>query len=226
MGVNRAGFGIVDDEVVRAAAVQEVIRRHFRCTCEYALGFATKETVQRAELVMRDLGVAPEDRPVVVPARRAAAEAEASGSGAGKGHAGIFCGAALQLADGSLVTGKNSPLFHAASSLLLNAVKRLAQIPEHMPLLSPNILESIGRLKRQMGKQSVSLDLEETLIALAISATTNPTAQLAVDALGALKGCEVHMTHMPTPGDEAGLRRLGLNLTSDPQFATARLFVG
>jgi len=222
MGVNRAAAGIVDDGVVRAAAVQEVIRRQFRYACEYALGLVSKETVQRAELLMRDLGARPEDRRVVEPARQTAARAEA----AGKGHQGVSCGAAMVLRDGHLVTGRNSPVMHAASSLLLNAVKHLAGIPEAIPLLAPSILESIARLKSHLGQRSASLDLEETLTALAISATTNPAAQLGIDKLTDLRGCEAHMTHIPTPGDEAGLRRLGVNLTSDPSFSSKSLFVG
>lgn len=222
MGVNRASVGIVDDAAVRRAAVQEVIRRYFRYTCEYAVGFASRDTVQRAELVMRELGAAPEQRPVVGPAREAAIEAER----AGKGHQGIHCGAALLLGDGRVVTGKNSLLFHASSSLILNAVKLLSEIPDRIPLLTSSIIDSVAQLKGRVGEKAASLDLEETLIALAISATTNPAAQLAVERLGELKGCEVHMTHMPTPGDEAGLRRLGLNLTSDPNFASKSLFLG
>jgi uncharacterized protein (UPF0371 family) len=221
MGVNRAASGIVDDEVVRAAAVQELIRRFFRYSCEYAMGLSPKETVQRAELLMRDLGASPEDRSVVGPAREAALEADR----AGKGHEGICCGAALALMDGRVATGKNSPLMHAASSLLLNALKILAEIPDRIPLLAPSILESITLLKNHVGKGSASLDLEETLIALAISATTNPAAQLAVEKLPELQGCEMHLTHMPTRGDEAGLGRLGLNLTSDPSFASKCLFM-
>ncbi|HXK58288.1 MAG TPA: DUF1846 family protein, partial [Acidobacteriota bacterium] len=121
MGVNRAGFGIVDDEAVRMAASQEVIRRYFRYNCEYAVGLAQKETVQRAELLMKELNVGPEDRPVVLPARQTAVEGERKG----KGNEGIYCGAALALADGRVVVGKNSPLMHASSALLLNALKTL-----------------------------------------------------------------------------------------------------
>jgi uncharacterized protein (UPF0371 family) len=222
MGVNRAGLGIIDDAVVRRAAVQEIIRRYFRYSCEYALGLANGETVQRVELLMRDLGVRPEDRAVVAPARAAALDGKRSG----KGHGGIFCGAALELPDGCIVSGNNSPEWHAASSLLLNTLKTLANIPDHIPLIAPGILESIANLKIRIGKKSASLDLEETLIAMAISATTNPAAQLAVEKIGEVKSCEVHLTHMPTPGDEAGLGRLGVNLTSDPNFASQRLYVG
>ncbi|TRZ88565.1 DUF1846 domain-containing protein [bacterium] len=223
MGCNAAGFGIVDDEICREAAKQELIRRYFRYYCEYIVGFADKETVQRAELLMKELGLKPEDRRVVAPAREAAREAMEKG----KGNKGIFVGAAIELKDGSLVTGKNSPLMHASSSLVLNAVKRLADIPDRIPLLSPGIIDSVARLKEDvMGAKSVSLDLSEVLICLSINASTNPTVQMAMEKLKDLHGCEVHMTHMPTAGDEAGLRRFGINLTSDPEFASKSLFMG
>ncbi len=221
MGVNRAGFGITDDQAVREAAIQEIIRRYFRYACEYVIGFADKETVQRVELLLKELEVKPEDRIVVKPARQAAIEAEKNG----KGNEGICCGAAIELRGGTIITGKNSPLMHAASAMILNAVKHLANIPDSIHLLPPNIMESISHFKKDVLKgKRVSLDLEETLIALSISATVNPAAQIAVEKLKELSGCEVHMTHIPTPGDEAGLRKLGVNLTSDPEFATKYLF--
>ncbi|UCG35780.1 MAG: DUF1846 domain-containing protein [Candidatus Omnitrophota bacterium] len=223
MGVNRAGFGIVDDKRVQLAAKQEVIRRYFRYQCEYMMGFVDKETVQRAELIMEELGVKPADRTTVEQARQAASEAQEKG----KGNNGIFCGAAIELKNGTIITGKNSTLMHATSSLILNAIKQLADIPDKIHLLSPNIIDSIGVLKKDtLSSKSVSLDLEETLIALSISAATNPSAQLAMQGLKELSGCEVHITHIPTPGDEAGLRSLGVNLTSDPQFSSHSLFVG
>ena len=222
MGVNRAGFAITDDELVRDAAKQEIIRRYFRYACEYAMGLIDKETVQRSQLLMEELDIGPQDRAVVEQARQAAAEAEASN----KGHDGVYCGAAIELRDGAVVTGKNSALMHSASSLGLNAVKTLARIPDELHLLSPNILESISRLKNEiMNAKNVSLDLDEMLIALSISATTNPSAGLAMAKLKELRGCEVHVTHIPTPGDEAGLRELGVNLTSEPNFAGKDLFV-
>jgi len=221
MGVNRAGFGIINDEVVREAAKQEIIRRYFRYNCEYVMGFADKETVQRVELLMKNLDIKQENRIVVEPARRAALEAEKSK----KGNEGVFCGAAIELKDGSILTGKNSTLMHATSSLVLNAIKQLAEIPDKIHLLAPNVLKSIGNLKENiLSAKTVSLDLEETLIALSMSAATNPTAQLAMEKLKKLRGCEVHTTHIPTPGDEAGLRRLGVNLTSDPNFSSKNLF--
>jgi uncharacterized protein (UPF0371 family) len=222
MGVNRAGFGIVDDEAVKEAARQEIIRRYFRYDCEYAMGLVEKETTQRVELIMEELGLKPGDRPVVDAARKAAAEAQQKG----KGNEGFFCGAAVELKDGSIVIGKNFSLMHASSSLILNAIKKLAEIPDKIHLLSPNIVGSIGNLKKNvLNAKAVSLDLGETLIALSISAATNPTAQLAMEKLKELEGCEVHLTHIPTPGDDAGLRRLGVNITSDPNFSTNSLFV-
>jgi uncharacterized protein (UPF0371 family) len=222
MGVNRASFGIIDDAAVREAAKQEIIRRYFRYSCEYILGLVEKEAVERVESLMKELDIKPESRRVVLPAQKAAKDAEKSK----KGNEGIFCGAAIELNNGKIVTGKNFPLMHATSSLILNAIKVLSGIPDKVHLLSPSIIESIGNLKKDIsGQKTVSLDLEEALIALSISATTNPTAKMCMDRLKELSGCEVHMTHIPTPGDEAGLRRLGINLTTEPNFSTNSLFV-
>ncbi|MBP1767574.1 MAG: ATP-dependent Zn protease [Candidatus Aminicenantes bacterium] len=222
MGVNCAGLAVTDDALLQDAAKQELIRRFFRYRCEYALGLVNKETVQRAELLMKELGVAAENRRVVGPARVAAEEARETG----KGNNGIFCGAAIELPDGSIVTGKNSTLLHAASSLVLNAIKKMAEVPDRIHLLSPAIIESIRNLKQNiLGAKAVSLDVEEVLICLSINASTNPTAQIALEKLTEIRGCEAHLTHIPTPGDEMGLRRLGVNLTSDPSFSSKNLFV-
>jgi uncharacterized protein (UPF0371 family) len=220
MGVNKAGFGIIDDGVVQAAAKQEVIRRYFRSACEYAMGFCNQETVRREELLMEELGIHPVDRSTVLPARAAAKEAVSTG----KGNEGIFVGAALELPDGGIVTGKNSALMHAASATVLNAIKALAGIPDRMHLLAPNVIDAVGTFKKEtFAAKTVSLSLDEALTALAISATTNPIAQEAVAKLKELRCCEMHLTHLPTPGDEAGLRRLGVNLTSEPNFASKNL---
>jgi uncharacterized protein (UPF0371 family) len=223
MGVNRAGFAIVDDAAAAEAAKQELIRRYFRYACEVAMGLADEDAVHRVEALLEEFDIRPADRAVVPPARQAA---EAAADELDKGNQGIFCGAALALPDGTVVVGRNSPLMHAASSLVLNAVKRLAEIPPRLKLLSPNIIESIASLKKDiLNRKTISLDLEETLIALSISSTTSPVARLAMEQCTQLAGCEMHMTHIPTPGDEKGLRRLGVNLTCDPRFATNKLFV-
>jgi len=173
-------------------------------------------------MLMNELDIRPENRRVIEPARRAAVE----GQKAKKGNLDVFCGAALELRNGSVVTGKNSSLMHAASSLVLNAIKQLSGIPDEIHLLAPNIMQSINGFKTGVyGSPSVSLDLEETLIALPISPATNPAAHAALEKLKELRGCEVHMTHIPTPGDEIGLRKLGVNLTTDPNFASKALFV-
>jgi uncharacterized protein (UPF0371 family) len=186
------------------------------------MGLTDKETVQRVELLIKDFNLELEYRQVVEPARTAAIKCRESG----KGNEGIFCGAAIDLGNGTIVTGNNSPQFHAASSLILHAIKYLAEIPDKIKLLPPNIVESVRNLKTKvLNEKTLSLDLLETLIALSISATANPAAQLAMEKLEKLQGCEVHMTHIPTPGDEAGLRRLGVNLTSDPNFSTKDLFI-
>ncbi len=222
MGVNRAGFGIIDDKIVREAAKQELIRRFFRYNTEYIMGIEKRETVERIRLLMKELGVKVKNRKVVAASRKSASEAEESG----KGNDGIFCGAALDLSDGRIITGKNSKLMHAASSLILNSVKILANIPDEILLLSPQVINQISKLKKGiLNEESESLDLEETLIALSISVTTSHTAELAMNKLDQLKGCEMHMTHIPTPGDEVGLKRLGVNITTDGRFSSRNLFI-
>ena len=222
MGVNRAGAGIVDDKVVQEAAYQEVIRRYFRSAVEYAMGLTGKSTLDRSLDIMNRIGAKESDRKVVAAARNAAAEAEEKK----KGYGGIFSGAAIELHDGTIITGKSSPLFHSSSSMILNATKHLAGLPDSMLLLPESIIDSVTHLKKDIlnGKQ-VSLDVEETLIALAISATSNPAAKMALDKLTELYGCEMHSTHIPTPGDEAGCRKLKVNLTCDPVFSSKRLFI-
>ncbi len=222
MGVNRAGYGIVDDGVCRRAAAQEIIRRYFIYACEYAMGLVEKDTVERIELLLDNLTLKVEDRSVVQPAHNAARAAQA----AGKGNDGVYCGAAIALKDGRIVTGKNSPLLHAAASLVLNAVKVLADLPDRLHLLPPDVTRSLNHFKKDVLKgKMVSLDVEETLIALSISATMNPAAATAIEKLKELAECEVHLTHMPTPGDAAGLRKLGVRLTSDPEFPSKYLYL-
>ena len=226
MGVNRAGFAIIDDEVTKKAAKMEIIRRYFRYRCEYAMGFTDKETVQRVELFLKDFNLVPEERSVVTPAREAAGAAPVEARDYERGNEGIFCGAALELKDGTIITGSNSSLMHAATSMVLHAIKHLAEIPDKIKLLPPHITDSVKKLKTEiLDEKSLSLDLEEALIAVSISATNNPAAQLAIEKLRELRDCEAHMTHIPTPGDETGLRRLGINLTTDPNFSTNDLFI-
>ena len=223
MGVNRAGFAIIDDGAAKEAGKREIVRRYFRYACDEVLGLEDGDAVRRIEALMEEFELKPEDRSVVLPSRDAASRAEDK---ADKGHRGVFSGAAVELPSGEIATGHNSPLMHASSALVINAVKMLAGIPDHLHLISPTVVESIGMLRKDLlGRGSISLNLEETLIALSINSTTNPSAHQAMLQLPKLSGCELHLTHLPTPGDERGLRRLGVNLTCDPCFASNKLFV-
>lgn len=221
MGVNRCGFGIVDDAVVREASCQEIIRRYFRTATEYALGATERATLDRIELLMRDLKLSPEDRSVVIHARNAAEE----GRKKGKGFKGIFTGAAIELKDGTIIKGKNSEKMHAASAAVLNAIKKLAGIPDRLHLLPPALIRQIVHLKSDILEENEhSLNLDELLVALSLSAATNPAAEEAMAHLPELRDCEMHLTHIVAPGDEAALRRIGLRPTSDPAFRTTTLF--
>jgi uncharacterized protein (UPF0371 family) len=212
MGVNRAGFGIIDDECAKAAAKQEIIRRFFRHNLEFAIGIGTKEEFERARSIMEKAGVKPEDRPVVLPARKTQEECRTKG----KGNKGYFCGAAIELMDGRIITGKNSTLMHAASSAIINAIKYLAGIDDAIHILKPEVMNDLSRLKKEiLSLSSESLNLDEILVALSISAHTDINARNALAKLKDLRGCELHSTHLPTPGDEAGLRKLGINFTTD-----------
>ncbi len=223
MGVNRASSGIVNDKIITEASHQEVIRRYFRCAVEYAMGLTDKDTLNRIIKIMDKTGADVNDRKVVLPARKAAQNAEQSG----KGNAGVFCGAAMELPDGTIITGKNSPLMHASSSLILNATKHLAGLPDNMYLVPQNIIDSVTHVKNNiLNGKMVSLDVDETLIVLGISALSNPAAQMALENLKLLRDCEVHLTHIPTPGDEAGWRKLKVNLTCDPEYSSKSLFIG
>ena len=224
MGVNRVGFAISDDEVVSAASCQEIIRRYFRALCDYAVGREEKCVSQRIKLLMDELNINELDRNVVLPARTAAEEAAASPEHYGSEN--IFCGAALELHDGTIITGKNSPLLHAASSCVINAIKHLAGLPKDLHLLSREVIESVGKLKHDVFKdKQISLALSETLTALSVSTPSNPAAALTMSQLSQLAGCEMHISHMPAQGDETGLRKLGIHLTSEPVFTSRNLFM-
>jgi uncharacterized protein (UPF0371 family) len=222
MGVNRAGAGIVDDAVVREASAQEVIRRYFRHQWEACRGVCEAPVVRRAEMLMARLGVTPGDRPVVPAARRAGAEAEQARGG----KDGLYCGAALQLTEGTIITGKNSPLFHSASAALINALKHLAGIPDPIHLLPEGVIHSLTDLKSNyLGSRTPSLNVQEVLIALGISAAGNPAAKAVVEKLPQLRGTQMHLTHEPGLGDENGLRRLGIAMTTDGKATSHGYFL-
>jgi uncharacterized protein (UPF0371 family) len=221
MGVNMAKEGIIDDEVVREASRQEIVRRYFRYNREFVEGDTTHDTLDRMDKIMEKVAVKPLDRSVVLPARGAAEDARRR-RGEGKGYRGVFCGAAIELLDdqgaATMISGKNSPLLHAESAALLNSMKLIAGIPDDVNVISRTVIESMIRLKRTMGMSGTSLDVKEVLDALAASAVSDVNARRCIDALDKLRGCEMHTTHLMDEGDEAPLNQLGLNVTTDAQL--------
>ncbi|EFS22227.1 hypothetical protein FSBG_01724 [Fusobacterium gonidiaformans 3-1-5R] len=213
MGVNRVGFGIIDDAVVQEASKQEIIRRYFNAGCEYKKGYIDYPIFQRAELIMRNLNLTEEDRKCVAAARNKAKTS------------GILSAVALELQDGSIITGRQSELMDATSAAILNAVKHLADFDDKLLLLSPVILEPILTLKEKtLNHKNVPLDCEEILIALSISAATNPMAASALSKLQELKGVQAHCTHILAKKDEQTLKKLGIDITCDQVFPTENLY--
>lgn len=212
MGVNMAGKCIVDDEAVCAAARQEIVRRYYTALCDRRVGAAGDELVNKLELLMQQAHVDPSIRPVVAAAAQVAEE---TGNPAG----------AIELPSGEVVTGKTTDLMGASSATLLNALKRLAGIDHQHHLISREAIEPIQAVKvNHLGSVNPRLHSDETLIALAISATTNPLAKRALDQLSALRGCEAHSTVILSPVDSGTYSRLGLRLTCEPQYETNKLY--
>ena len=212
MGVNMIGCCITDDEVCCEAAKQEIIRRYFASACAVHQGLSEPNETRRIELVMSRLGIGPADRPVVDAALK---RAEETGGPA----------VAIQLPDGSLITGKNSSLLGAASACLLNALKKLAGIDKKMLLIPPGIIEPIQHLKiEHMGNHNPRLHMDELLIALSICAVTNPIAGYAIDQIEFLRGCDAHSTVILSHVDEELFRKLGINITSEPHYQVKKLF--
>ncbi len=212
MGVNMAGNCIVDDEVCSRAARQEIIRRYYTAMCEQRQGAGTKEEAYKLELLMNQAGVAPADRPVISDAL---SRAEDTGLPA----------AAIELPGGKIVTGKTSSLLGAASAMLLNALKALGGIQKDIHLISPIVIEPIQNLKlKHLGNRNPRLHTDEILVALSICAATNPTAELALRQLPKLRGCDAHSSVILSHIDETTLRKLGINLTCEPQYQTKKLY--
>ena len=218
MGVNRIGFGIVDDAVVREASCQEIIRRYFKTACEYKKGYVDKETFERVSLLMDELGLKVSDRKTVLPARK---KAEALiDAGAESAHV-----VALELGDGTIITGKRSELMTASAACILNAVKYLSKISDDIHLISPVVIEPIITLKTQVleGKNG-TLTAEEILNALCVCCATNPIAKLAVDNLHGLRDCQAHSTAMLSQVEEQLFRKLGVDITSDAEYQSSHLY--
>ena len=206
MGVNMAGNCITDDEAVRQASRQEIVRRYYAALCEQKQGKATDEQLMKLEILMKKAGVTTADRKVVAPALK---RAEETGKPA----------VAMELPDGTMITGKTSKLLGASAALLLNALKKLAGVAKEIHLISPTVIDPIQHLKvDHLGNRNPRLHTDEVLLALSICAATNPTAEKAMEQLDKLRGCDVHSTVMLSPVDEKVFKRLGVNLTCEPKY--------
>lgn len=219
MGVNRVGFGIVDDEIVKEASEQEIIRRYFKTGCEYKKGYVDYDVFKRSKLIMETLGLKEDDRKVVTIAREKLEKIK-------NGQKDILNSVvALELPNGTFITGKTSTLMDASSAAILNAIKYLAGINDDILLISPVILEPILNLKNKILKtKTTALNCEEILMALSICAATNPIAQVALDKLTLLNGTQAHCTNILRKRDEQTLRKLGIDLTCDQVFPTENLY--
>ena len=212
MGVNMAGYGIVDDEVTRKASCQEIVRRYYNTLCQKRQGNADDEQILKLELLMKQAETSTADRPVVSAATTKAA---LTGEPA----------AAIQLPDGRIITGRTSELLGASSAMLLNALKTLAGIPDEVQLISPTIIEPIQELKiNHLRNRNPRMHTDELLIALSICAVSDEHARQAMEQLKNLHGSEVHSSVILSQVDRNVFRKLGVNLTCEPEYQTQGLY--
>jgi uncharacterized protein (UPF0371 family) len=212
MGVNMAGYCIVDDDACRAAANQEIIRRYYSAMCDRRKGEGSDTAVNKIKLLMEKSGISIGYRPVVAAAN---IRAEETGNPA----------AAMELPDGTIMTGKTSTLLGASSALILNVLKYFAGIDDSVKLISPQVIEPIMDLKvRYLGNHNPLLHIDEILIALSIEALTNPAAKDAYAQLPRLAGTEVHSSVILSQVDVGVFKKLGVNLTCEPKYQSKKLF--
>ena len=212
MGVNMAGNCIIDNDAVCDASKMEIVRRYYDALCKQKKGLANADEVFKAELIMNQAGIDTSYREVVARSLKKAAETKAPAT-------------AIQLPDGSIVTGKTSSLLGASAAAILNALKKLGGINDDFLLLPPVVVEPVQALKTQvLGNHNPRLHADEILIALAISATTNPMAALAMEQLPKLHGCEAHTSVIVSNVDKDIYRKLGINLTCEPIYQTKKLY--
>lgn len=213
MGVNMVGYCICDDEAARQASKDEIIRRYFAAICDVRMGRGKPEAIDKIVSLMNQAGVSVDDRKVIKASLERSAETE--------GQPAV----AIELPDGTIVTGKTSNLLGASSAAILNAVKKLAGLPDDLLMIAPSIIEPIQQLKTGILKnRNPRLHSDETLIALSMSANTNPAAHKALDAIVNLKGCEAHSTVILSQVDLDIYRKLGINLTCEPKYETKKLY--
>lgn len=212
MGVNLLSRGIVDEEKVKQAAKKEINFYLFRYRQEYKKGLVDEKVLNRMSVLMKKVDIGEDFLPTVLSTRQARKEAEEKNN---KGEAGINCGAAIELVDGQVISGKNSPLLHAESAAILNSLKVLADIDDAHDLITKDVIKQVKKLKKQIGEKSVSLTCSEALVALTISAQINPLAQKALNQLEKLKNCFMHTTHCPVPADSNLFRKLNIWVSTD-----------
>lgn len=212
MGVNMVGKCIIDNDVCIKASQDEIIRRYYQALVDQKKGYVDEATINKIEIVMGQANVETSARSCV---KAAVDKSEATDAPA----------MAIELPDGKIVTGKTTSLLGSASAAILNALKQLGNIDDQIPLISPNIIEPIQKLKvENLGNNNPRLHVDEILIALAISATTNPLSHLAMAQLAKLKGCEAHSSVILSDVDMNVFRKLGINLTCEPKYHTKKLY--
>ena len=213
MGVNMAGFCIIDDDAVQQASYDEIIRRYFTAMCEYRTGLGSLGAVKKIELLMKQVPISVDRRAVIDKALKRSAATDNQPA------------VAIELPDGRIVTGKTSQLLGAAAAALLNSVKVLGGIDKSVHLIRPEIIEPIQRMKTgPLGSSNPRLHTDEVLIALSICAADNEDAKKAVEQLERLHFCDAHSTVMLSKVDMDTYRKLGINLTCEPQYETNKLF--
>ena len=206
MGVNMAGFCIMDEKSAIKASKDEIIRRYYNALVDYRFAKESYTSVEKIQTLMSNLDLKAEDRRVAVAARD---KEEITGKES----------FAIELADGRIMRGKKSKLFSAPAACILNALKKLGNIDDDILLLSPHIIEPVSNLKtKSLGEEEPSLSINEMLIALAISATTNPLTHMAIEEIKNLKNLDAHSTVILSDSEKSELRKLGLNFTQDPVF--------
>ena len=220
MGVNRAGFGITDDEVCREAACQEIIRRYLIAEVDYKKGKISESSLERSELLMREVGMDVEDRPVVLPAREYAEQKRECDSR----YENVVV-MAMEMPDGKIITGRSSRRMVAAAAVILNSIKYLAGLPDGMLLITKQVFDAMQKMKDEVLRSDrSSLTCEEVLIALTVSGTQNPAAEYAARKLAELRGCKAHCTAILSDQDEQVLQSLGIDVTCDPEYVTTNLY--
>ncbi len=211
MGVNMAGYCIIDEDTVNRAANEEIIRRYMNALRERKQGIIGDQIVTKIDLLMKQLNLKEEDRKVIHAVREKAKKLDVPI-------------AAIELPDGRIITGKGGTLLGASSAMILNALKELADIPDEVKLIEPEFIKPVQKLKINLGNKNKTLTLDEVLIALSIYANKDENAAKALSQLPKLKGCEVHLSIIPNAVNETTYRKLGVNLTCEPKYQTACMY--